>query len=125
MDIFFDGVDHTYILLLRSIILKALNIVLGLVVFFIGFRFLLHLIGAGSESSFFVSIYDISSIFTNVFTGLIGNLHLSGSAIFDTEALLAIIFYLMLFAVLEFIIDVFSRAIFESYIFKRRIYSQL
>lgn len=83
----------------HDIIVRLLNLFLGIVEFFLLFRFVFKLLSANASTSFVAWIYDVSATLMSPFRGIFVNPivpSFRGQATFDIVTLVAFIFYALL-----------------------------
>lgn len=84
---------------------RILMTVLGVLEILLGFRFVLHLIGANAASGFAQFIYGISGLFVAPFTGLVGTPQ-SGGSVLEVTTLIAMVAYALLFWIVMRVIPI-------------------
>lgn len=92
----------------HDILVRLLNLFLGIVGFFLILRFIFRLFSANQGTPFVSWIYDVSSVLMSPFRGIFVNPTLptiQGSAVFDIVAIVAFLFYALLVYFLIALID--------------------
>lgn len=92
----------------HDILVRLLNLFLGVVGFFLILRFLFRLLSANSSTPFVSWIYDVSGTLMSPFRGIFTNPTVptvSGQAVFDIVALVAFVFYSLLVYFLIALVD--------------------
>lgn len=92
------------ILNIRNVLITILNVGLGLVAFFLGFRVVLKLFGANSGTPFVSWIYGVSDSLTYPFSGIFPNMTVIGGSV-DIVALISLAAYMLLGYVIGALID--------------------
>jgi uncharacterized protein YggT (Ycf19 family) len=92
----------------RNALVYALDLIMGVISFFIGFRFLFKLVGANSQTPFVSWIYQVSETLIYPFRGIVPNANM-GRGEFDFVALIALLAYAVLLYVATAVIDVALR----------------
>lgn len=91
---------------IRNILATILNLILGIVTFFIGFRILFQLFAANSNTPFVAWIYNISSGFMAPFAGIFPSITLGQTgSVLDVVALITLIAYAIITQLLISLID--------------------
>jgi YggT family protein len=91
---------------IRNIITYIVNIALGIVTFFLGFRILLELFAANAAAPFAAWIYSVSDALISPFAAMFPNLVVGGTgSVFDIVALIALIVYAIAARLLIAIVD--------------------
>lgn len=101
----------------HDILVRLLNLFLGIVGFFLVLRILFRLLSANSATPFVAWIYDVSGILMSPFRGIFINPTVptvSGQAIFDIVALVAFVFYSLLVYFLIALVDAVTPRIEEK-----------
>ncbi len=81
---------------LLSLLLGAINIVLGIVEMFLGVRFILKVFGANASAPFTQFIYDSTVPLLEPFRGIFSTQTFHGRFVFEFTTLFAIIAYALL-----------------------------
>lgn len=91
---------------IRNLIVYIVNLALGIVTFFIGFRILLELFAANSSAPFAAWIYNVSDGLISPFAAMFPNLTVSGTgSVFDVVALISLIVYAIAARLLIAVVD--------------------
>lgn len=93
------------VLTLRNLLVYIINLGLGVVTFFLGFKILFELFNANPNTPFVAWIYNVSSGMMAPFSGIFPNLNLGGGSTFDIVALLTLIAYAVIAQILTAIVD--------------------
>lgn len=80
---------------IRNVLVLLIDLFLGVISFFIGFRILLELVGANTTTPFVSWIYAVSSGFTYPFIGIFPNIALNSVAFIDTVAVISLVAYML------------------------------
>lgn len=102
------------ILSIRNILVYLINIILGVVAFFLGFRILFELFSANPSTPFVSWIYNVSSNLMTPFSGIFPNIRLGGGAAFDIVALVSLVAYTILAQLLITVVDAVTRPVIEG-----------
>ena len=100
----------------HDILIRLLNLFLGIVGFFLILRFIFRLLTANSATPFVAWIYSVSNTLISPFRGIFINPIIperGGQAIFDIVALVAFIFYALLVYFLIALVDAVTPKIEE------------
>ncbi len=92
----------------HDILIRLLNLFLGLVSFFLIIRFALRLLAANPATPFVSWVYDVSGTLMSPFRGIFTNPTVptvNGQAVFDIVALVTFLFYALLVYFLIALID--------------------
>lgn len=81
------------ILTIQNIIVKVANLVLGIIAFFLLFRFVFKLLGANPTTPFVSWINRVSENLVYPFSGIFPDILLGGSSAIDVVALIALLAY--------------------------------
>lgn len=101
----------------HDILVRLLNVFLGVVGFFLLLRFVFRLLSANASTPFVSWIYDVSSTLMSPFRGIFINPTLptvKGSAVFDIVALVAFLFYALLVYFLVALVDAVTPPVRED-----------
>jgi hypothetical protein len=96
------------LLSVRNALFLVLNLLMGIIGFFIGFRFILELVSANPSTPFVAWIYSVSSSLIYPFNGIISNPKI-GFGTFDIVALIALLAYAIIFYIAEAVVDMVLR----------------
>src|SRR5688572_16362840 len=97
------------ILTLRNILLMVLNLVFGVLAFFLIFRIIFQLVVANSQTPFLAWLFNFGERFIFPFAGIVPNLAIGGSGALDIVALIALLAYGILIYFIMALIDMFIR----------------
>ncbi len=92
----------------RNTIATILDLIFGVMTFFLGLRFIMELFGANSATPFGSWIYSISGNLMSPFAGIVPNLTI-GAGFIDMVALIAIFAYGVLFYLVTALVNAVTR----------------
>lgn len=92
---------------ITAFIAKVLNIVLAVIVFFLGFRIIFQLFSANSNTPFVAWIYEVSSVIMAPFRGIFPPQAI-GESFFDLPAIIALLIYAVVIQVIINLLDSLS-----------------
>lgn len=90
---------------LRNFFVGLLDLIIGVLSFFLGFRIVFKLFGANPNTPFVSWIYRLSENLVYPFSGMFPNLSLGTSGAFDTVAVIALAAYIILGYILISLVD--------------------
>lgn len=103
----------------KFLLSTIINIVLGIVTFFLGARIILRLFGANPLTPFVAWIYSVSEVILSPFKGIFPSTSITGSSVFDISAFIALVVY----AVVSYVVLSLLNMLFES-IYHRRVHGE-
>lgn len=101
-------------LTIRNLIVYIINIGLGIVTFFLGFRIIFQLFAANPNTPFVSWIYSTSLDLMSPFLGIFPNLNVGGGSVFDLVALITLVAYTVITQLLVAVIDALTRPILSN-----------
>lgn len=93
------------ILTIRRILITLINLIGGVIAFFLGLRIVFNLFAANPNTPFVAWIMNVSQSFIYPFQGIVPNLNLNGGGVVDIVAIVAIIAYLILLSLVIALVD--------------------
>ena len=78
---------------IRNFFVSLMNLLLGVITFFLGLRFAFKLLSANPGTPFVAWIYSVSSYLMAPFNGIFGNLSLGQGGVIDIVALISLLAY--------------------------------
>lgn len=94
----------------RQLSLNLINVFVGLVEGFLGFRFLLRLFGANDTNSFVKWVYDMSSVLLDPFRGIFPTKVFENRFVLEFSTLFAMLVYAVLALLVLGVIDTVTAA---------------
>ncbi|MBI4100004.1 YggT family protein [Candidatus Microgenomates bacterium] len=85
----------------EAILLSILDVVMGIVAFLVGLRFLFRLAAANPATPFVAWIYQASAAIMTPFAGIFPNQSLGSGAVLDSTAFVSLLFYALIFYLLR------------------------
>lgn len=95
---------------IRFLLSTIINIILGIVTFFLGARIVLRLFGANPATPFVSWIYSIGETILSPFSGIFPSARITDVSVFDIPAFIALVVY----AILAYIALSLVNMLFES-----------
>ncbi len=102
----------------RNVLVTLFDLALGAIILFLGLRFVFALFGVSLGVPFVAWVNSVSGSLTAPFAGILPSLPL-GVGRLDITALLAILFYSLLFYLIRAIIDAVATTVGESGSYRR------
>lgn len=94
----------------RNIIVQIINVIMGVVVFFIGFRILLRIFNANAATPFVSWIYNVSDNLIYPFRGIFPSVQLGNQMRVDIDGLIALLAYAVIISLVTAAIDAILRS---------------
>lgn len=95
----------------RNILVSILNIIVGVVTFFLGLRIVFRLFAANPNTPFVSWVYDVSGALLAPFRGIFPNPTIGQNAVFDIPAFVALVVYAIVAYIAIALIDASLRVI--------------
>lgn len=105
---------------IHVLLVRIINILLAVGVFFLGMRLVLRLVAANEATPFVAWVYSVSEYLVAPFRGIVQNPTVAGGSQLDVVALIAMVAYM----ILAYLVIALMNAIVRSFINRDRYMSQ-
>ena len=99
---------------LRYFFLSLMNIIMGVIGFFLGLRIIFRLFAANPSTPFVSWIYSVSDYLVSPFQGIFPSPQIETGSVFDVAALIAFIAYALAIYLITALVDAIFRGFHSS-----------